>query len=261
MWYLTPHQYVGLAWLALAWPLLEIGLLGAWSECLSQAYVLGNLAAFAILSSAEFGLGVTGAFHPSRTLAAAALLTAAAAVRLFVVRRVNSSAQSVQAHVRDWCAFASVVFLALLAWHQLPAPVVALAWGALALMLVEIGLAVDWPCLAEQGHALAALTFGRLFLAEFAALGHVLELSDRLITVLATVPLFYYLSWRLRPQRRTASEHHARLARVYLWMAAIVVTVGLGLVVHALGWGWFGKYAGDALYACLVYLLMAAAAT
>jgi hypothetical protein len=41
---------------------------------------------------------------------------------------------------------------------------------------------------------------------------------------------------------------------------ATVVTVGLGLVVHALGWGWFGKYAGDALYACLVYLLIVLAA-
>src|SRR5205814_4122189 len=118
-----------------------------------------------------------------------------------------------------------------------------LAWGALALMLVEIGLAVDWPFLAEQGHALAALTFGRLFLGEFAALGHVLELSDRLITVLATVALFYYLCWRLRQQRPGASEHDVGLARVYLWMAAVLVTalvrVELGRVLAGGGWALF----------------------
>jgi len=48
-----------------------------------------------------------------------------------------------------------------------------------------------------------------------------------------------------------------RIVRFRLLVAAaIVMTVGLGLVVHSLGWGWLGKYAGDALYACLVYLLI-----
>ncbi len=57
------------------------------------------------------------------------------------------------------------------------------------------------------------------------------------------------------------SERSVRILRFRLVVAAaVVLTVGLGLAVHAAGWGWFGKDAGDALYAGLVYLLVVLAA-
>src|SRR5437773_1545577 len=54
IWYGVPHQYAGIAWLVLAWPLLEIGL-SMWAECLVQAAVLGAAAVSQILAATQFG--------------------------------------------------------------------------------------------------------------------------------------------------------------------------------------------------------------
>src|SRR5204863_6992893 len=150
IWYGVPHQYAGIAWLLLAWPLLEIGL-SMWAECLVQAAVLGAAAVTQILAATQFGAGPVASVHPSLVLAAAGMLAAAAAVRLFAFGNVKRPEQIA---FRDPCALIGIGFLALLAWQALPVPIVVLAWGAFGLLLIEAGHGVEWPFLENSGHAL-----------------------------------------------------------------------------------------------------------
>jgi Predicted membrane protein (DUF2339) len=241
IWYALPHRYAGLAWLVLAWPLLEIGL-GMWAEYLVQAAMLGAVATSHILATTEFGFPPAASFHPSLVLAAAGSLAAAAAVRLFAFGDVRRSEQIA---FREPCALLGIVFLALLAWHALPIQIVALAWGAFALVLVETGLGLEWPFLAGCGHGLALVAFCRLFFANFTAIGEVWGISTRSLTSLPFVPLYYYLA-QLVHSRQSAGVRVFRrgtLARLYVWMAPTVVVVLLrfefGRVFVAAGWAVF----------------------
>lgn len=265
--YAPGQQYAGLAWLVLAWPLLELGL-GIWPECRAQAAVVGTIATSRILAMTEFGFLSPSPFQQLLVLAAGGSLAAAAAIRLFAFGDVE---RPEQASFRDPCALLSIVFLSLLAWHALPDPIVALAWGGFALVLVETGAGIGWPFLANCGHALAVVTFGRLFLANFVAGGEVFGISTRLLTVAPCVPLFYYLGQRVDSRQSTAiRSRRSALARMYVWIAPVVVAAllrfELGRVFAPGGWAVFALLIlvlavkrRDVDYRLQSYLLSAAA--
>ncbi|MEU4406096.1 DUF2809 domain-containing protein [Streptosporangium sp. NPDC023963] len=58
------------------------------------------------------------------------------------------------------------------------------------------------------------------------------------------------------PRARTSLSHRVHLRTRLLAALAALVTVAAGLTVRAVTGGWFGKYAGDALYTVLVYALV-----
>ena len=242
IWYAVPHQYAGIAWLLLAWPLLEIGL-SMWRECLVQAALLGAAAVSQILATTQLGIGPVGSVHPSLVLAAAGTLGAAAAIRLFAFGDVKRPEQIA---FRDPCALIGIVCLALLAWQALPAPIVVLAWGGFGLILIEAGHGVEWPFLENSGHALTLVAFCRLFFANFTATDGAWGISTRLLTSLPLVPLFYYLAQSVHGRQSSGVDVLRRgiLERLYIWMAPIVVAVlmrfELGRVFTASGWAVFG---------------------
>lgn len=88
---------------------------------------------------------------------------------------------------------AATVILALLAWYSLSANGVALAWGLLALILLEIGRALERPDFRAQGHIMAAMTFARVMLANINATGRFGVISIRMLTVIPLVVFFYYV--------------------------------------------------------------------
>ena len=75
---------------------------------------------------------------------------------------------------RSWlrpASAAGAVLAMLLAWQMLPAPAVAVAWTALAIVLIEAGFVTGLLAPRIEGYALAACAFARLFLANFTATG------------------------------------------------------------------------------------------
>jgi hypothetical protein len=161
------------------------------------------------------------------------VLTALATGRFYSLRDHEASA----ALLPRAGAISSVVFTMLLAWHALPTTAVALAWGALALVLLQLGTSTRWTLLTDIGYAAAAATFARLLVANVAVFGDVSGLSTRVLTVAPSVGLFLYLSARAMDDPR---RYGRSASRAFLWMAAVLVVAlirfELGRVFAAAGW-------------------------
>src|SRR5260370_13184430 len=115
----------------------------------------------------------------------------------------------------------------LLAWQMLPATAVAVAWMALAAVLIGAGFASGLLAARIEGYAVAACAFARLFLANFTATGSFGIVPERLLTVVPVIVAFYYLSQRLDEETL-----HARLEwfeaiarRVFLHVGTILIVV------------------------------------
>jgi hypothetical protein len=123
--------------------------------------------------------------------------------------------------------YAATALLTVLLWKELAAVAVALTWGAFGLLLFELGRRLNQTPLRTQGHILAALAFGRLFLANFTAPGEVMGLSHRLVTVVPIVAMFYYLRFRGREEREAgrALGFEKRLGQAYSYGAAVLLVV------------------------------------
>ena len=78
-------------------------------------------------------------------------------------------------------------------WRELPSVAVAVAWGALAFVLIEIAERVAKPVLARQAQILIFAATIRLFFANFLVPGEAFGLSHRLLTVGAVTILVYYM--------------------------------------------------------------------
>src|SRR5205807_4258910 len=94
---------------------------------------------------------------------------------------------------RDVSITAGSLFLAAVCWYTLPSPLIAVSWGIMALLLLEIGVALPFPAATANGHVLAACGIGRLFMANFTISGRTLGISHRLLTVAPFAALSYYL--------------------------------------------------------------------
>ncbi len=239
-----PREYVGAGWLVLAAPLFELGLRRSLEELRVQAYGIATLGLAAFLVVNELGLGATLDRYVWVPLVPGVLLTYGAAVRLF---RLTPGGLPVteQRTARDAGSAAGTVLLATLLWHVLPAPVVAVAWGVLGLLLIELGFSRRLPALRLQGHLVVAAAFGRLFLANFTNLGETVGVSHRILTVLPFVVLLYYLSARLRDgEAATLAVWEARLPRLYLYapavLAVFLVRFEAGRAMAVIGWALLG---------------------
>jgi hypothetical protein len=126
--------------------------------------------------------------------------------------------------VADFVSIAGTVLLTVLAWKELDSVTVALAWGFLALGLFEIGKATQLAQLTRQAHVLAALSFARLFMANFIALGQSMGISHRLLSVLPITALLYYLYVEtLAAPRLKLFGRELDLPRLYVWAAGIAL--------------------------------------
>jgi len=128
-------------------------------------------------------------------------------------------------------------------WALLPAAAIGPAWAAVALVLMEIGFALDLPSLRLQAHVTGGAAFTRLFFANFTGLGRTGVISHRLLTVVPVLASHYYQWSRQRGEREKLREWEAPLGRLYLWVAAVLAVVlmrfELGRVLAVTGWAAF----------------------
>ena len=211
--------------MALAIPLLELGIRNLPTEFRHQSYALASFGAVVVLLNNVLAIHNDGPLTPRLIPAGAALLAYAIAARTRCAPR--PPAPGPWALPFDVASFTGTGFLLTALWALLPPVAVGPAWAAVALILTEFGI----PALETQGHLVSAAAFARLFFANFDA-------PQRLLTVLPVLLSHYYL-W---------SRTHRRF---YLYTAAIVAAVlmrfEMGRVFTVTGWAAFALallYAG-----------------
>lgn len=94
-------------------------------------------------------------------------------------------------HQDAMCAMASTL-AAIAMWRGLPAPIVAMGWGLLALILMEVGYSRDRRWMQLQAHALSAAAFGRVFVANYPVFSETAGVSHRLLTVIPVIALAWH---------------------------------------------------------------------
>jgi len=241
-WRVVPGDYLGVAWMLLALPLLELGLRGIPEDLRVQAYVAASLGALRVLLVNALPINNTDAIEKRLIPAAAALLAYLFATRIHLARtRIANVKES--GGVFNVSSASGTYFLLTGLWALLPAAAIGPAWAAVALVLMEIGFALDLPSLRLQAHVTGGAAFTRLFFANFTGLGRTGVISHRLLTVVPVLASHYYQWSRQRGEREKLREWEAPLGRLYLWAAAVLAVVlmrfELGRVLAVTGWAAF----------------------
>ena len=242
-------EHRGIAWLAFSLVLLELALRVKLLEFRVQTYLVGTLAIITLLAVNGFLLNWIPpdeeTLEPWIWLLPALVALYAAGARLYYLRPAELRHDESLGMGQVGAAAASGM-LALLLWHWLPAPLVAVGWGVAGLLLVQVGFRLSLPALRWHGYAASGLVLVRLFMANFANPGETLQISHRLLTVGPIVVMFYYLATWLAAehQQGRATKDENSLGRLYLYVAALVLVVllrfELGRVVAVLGWAAYG---------------------
>jgi hypothetical protein len=139
-----------------------------------------------------------------------------------------------EASFSELASYAATLLLALLLWKELPSVAVAMAWSFLGLALFELGTWRNLASIRQLAHILLIAAFGRLFLANFVALGDAFGISHRLITVIPVIVTIYYLRLRLLESQTVQAKKRASwltisesayTAGLYSYAAAILIVV------------------------------------
>jgi len=191
VWRAAPGDYLGAGWMALALPLLELGLRRIPEDFRVQSYVIAALGALRVFAFNLIPVTNNGPLEQRLIVGVAALLAYLLAARIYFAREKALPA-SESSRVFDLSSATGTLFLLTAMWALLPAVVIGPAWAIAALLLMEIGFALDIPSLRLQGHLTGAAAFGRLFFADFTGLGRVGVVSHRVLTVVPVIVAHYY---------------------------------------------------------------------
>ncbi|HLX04941.1 MAG TPA: DUF2339 domain-containing protein, partial [Candidatus Binatus sp.] len=240
-----PNAYVGLGWIILGGCLFEYGIFTHDFDWRLQGYAASTLGVVLLAWINGFGDFIFGANpHPWIALAPTAIMALAATFQM--MRETDARVpEPERSWARDAASAAGVILAMLLAWQMLPATAVAVAWTALAIVMVEAGFATGLLAPRIEGYALAACAFARLFLANFTATGSFGIVSERLLTVVPVIVGFYYVAQRLDEEKlRVHLEWFEYVARrVFLHAGAILIVVLIrfeaGRVAAVVGWSVF----------------------
>lgn len=224
----TGPRWSGTIWIAMAVVLLEVFLRSRLREFIQQgavAAVLGFLV-----------LWISGSTANSAELTKQATLSSAGAVLLYYATWRLTAAR-LENRARDFASLLATILASLALWQLLPAPLAALAWGGLALVLLEAGFGWGVAWLRWQGHAMALCAFGWVFVANFPIFSETAGISHRLLTVIPLIGLAWH-GWRRTPpdlHRIDATMRHA-----YSWAGVILLAAllrfELGRMLVVLGW-------------------------
>ena len=229
----------GLLYAAAAWTLLPAewvtAALALWAvgaalaaRRLSHAY--GALVSMG-MGLAAFGLGVLLNVYEviSAGAAGAALnwlamsISAAGLYGLHAVARKSPSVSPLHQAARSHMALhLGTLLIALMLWKELPSVAVAVAWAAMAWVLIELAGRIERAALSRLAQVLILAAVIRLFFANFTVPGEAFGLSHRLVTVGAVTALVYYM----RALRLGGWGDGLRLAP-----SAVFSWIGAGLLV------------------------------
>ena len=218
-------QHTGLALLMLGGCLFEAGWFAADRDFRLQAYAVGALGVFSV-AVVNLDLISIANTHRYVALGFGALIAYAISVQLMQLRREGLSERE-RTFARDGASAGGTMLAAIALWHLMPPLAVAVAWIALAVVLVEAGFILPPLALRVEGYALAALAVARLFYLNFDATTttHTFFISDRVASVAPVIAAFYYLAWRVgaQVQRRGLSIYETAVAAAFLYGAAYLV--------------------------------------
>lgn len=241
-WRAAPGDYLGIAWMLLALPILELGLRGLPEDLRVQAYVVAGLGALRVFLVNALAINNTDPLEKRLILAAAALLAYLFAARLHLARKSLASAKESN-NVFNLSSAAGTYFALLALWALLPPVVVGPAWAIVALLLMETGFALDLPGLRLQAHVASGAAFGRLFFTNFTGLGQTGVVSHRVLTVVPVLASYYYQWSRQTSERHRLRDWELPLGRAYLYAPAVLAVVlmrfELGRVLAVTGWAAF----------------------
>ncbi len=231
----TPSQYAGIGWLVFGVILFEFGFRKR-NEFRFQAYAVGALAILNLAILNVLQLQKSAAPAQRISLSIATVICCAISARVF-----RSQGDEFE-WVRDITAAAGTMFAMALAWLLLLAPLVALAWAVIGLVLIELGFNFALVRFRAIGNAAGVAVIARLFLANFTDLGNTLHLSHRMLTVVPILLSQYYVWWRYRGAETRVWERS--WVRMYLYAPAILALVlmrfELGRSLAVAGWALLG---------------------
>jgi len=224
---LAGPRWSGSIWIAMAVVLLEFFLRSRLREFLYQAV--------AATAFGFFVLWINASTAQSDLMKHAAASGIAAVLLYYGACRLHAAA--LESRVRDFATLLATILGSLALWQALPAPLVALAWGGLALLLLETGFAASIPWVRWQGHAMALSAFVWVLVANLPILSDTAGVSHALLTVVPVIALAWH-GWR-----RTPYDLHpldAMMWRAYSWSGVILLGAllrfELGRMLVVLGW-------------------------
>lgn len=241
VWRILPGEYLGLGWMALALPVLELGLRRWPPDFRMQAYVIAAVGALRVLFFNVFPVQNDGPLLPRLAIAGSALVAYLIATRVYIAEWHRSS--DLRKPVVNISSATGTLFVLVALWALLPAVAVGPAWAVVALLLLEAGFIVDLPGVRTQGHVAAAAAVTRLFLANFDVLGNTAGISHRLLSVLPVIVCHYYQWSRQRDGSEQLRQWERGIGRAYLYSAAALMIVllrfELGRSLTVVGWSLF----------------------
>src|SRR5216684_1419616 len=242
VWRVAPGNYLGIGWMALTLPLLELGLRRLPEEFRIQSYIVALLGALRVAFFNLIPITNDGPLDKRLMLAGAALIAYLIAARVYSAKKETIPAFESK-HVFDLSSATGTLFLLAGIWALLPAVVIGPAWAIVALLLMELGFVLDIPSLRLQAHVTAVASVGRLFFANFTGYGLVGILSHRVLTVVPVVAAHYHEWSRQNAERARLRQWEIPLSRLYLYSAAILAVVLMrfefGRVLTVTGWAAF----------------------
>lgn len=211
----TTRNFTGVSLLCFALILFEAGIQKGLREFRIQAYLAGCTGAIATLLMGRLGPHPAVSIWISCTVVTVECWMFSARVLLSSRAPIPGQEQS---RVRDYFAAAGSLFALLTLWMVLPGSPTALAWTALALIWIQLGLAFNVPSFRWIGNAVLLVAYARLLglnLLEIAQEDHV----RCLLIALPILAVLYYVSHALM---RLPGIEERILSWVYSWLAVII---------------------------------------
>jgi hypothetical protein len=120
--------------------------------------------------------------------------------------------------------WAASILVGMLIWYEMPALNVALAWMALGLILLEIGLQLRAGFLRWQAYAALGASFSQLFIADLDFPATTGLLNPRVTRVVPLAAAYFYADWRLRLGQRSMRESDLnRASTIFSYFGVIAV--------------------------------------
>lgn len=162
------------------------------------------------------------AYRGTRTQLFTVLITSAL---LYSFTRITNINGIIESH-RIWQSYswAGSLLLSWLAWYQLGALNVSLAWGVLGLVLFEVGYNSASAYLRAQGYIALVFSFAHLFYSNFNSLP-IPVLDAHLLLIVLLVPIYFAIFWRLHVKTDIAGKAESKLRIEYLLTCIGTATV------------------------------------
>ncbi|MGB7282441.1 MAG: DUF2339 domain-containing protein [Candidatus Acidiferrum sp.] len=206
MWY---EFSTGSGWLAAFWALFAFVLAAVdrrfrFDDLRSQAHAL---AALTMIRAVGINMHVEETWHG---VSIRLLSLSIVAVVFYVMSRLTRMPDEWRArdfhHIYSWCAS---LIVSLLLWHELKPLSIAVGLAAFGLVLFEYGLLRKIAQFRYQSYVAFTAAFARIFFANLAAGDPGVFLSDRMITVVPLILIFFFVYAQLPAQEENTTRDRA----------------------------------------------------